>query len=107
VDIEPLAHLYKTQVFQLAEHLGVIPEILQRAPCPDTYSAPVTDEEWFFRMPFKTLDLLLYAWENKLELAPVGQAMGLSEDQVKRAFRDFASKYRTTEHLRHFPPSLP
>ena len=53
VDIEPIAHLYKTQVFQLAEHVGVIPEIIGRAPCPDTYSAPVTDEEWYFRMPFK------------------------------------------------------
>jgi NAD+ synthase len=107
VDIEPLSHLYKSQVFQLAAHLDVIPEILSRPPCPDTYSAPVTDEEWFFRMPFKTLDLLLYAWENKLDLLSVRQVMGLSEDQVRRAFRDFASKHRATEHLRHFPPSLP
>lgn len=107
VDIEPIAHLYKDQVFQLARHLGVIPEILDRAPCPDTYSAPVTDEEWFFRMPFKTLDLLLYAWENKSDIADVCRVMELREDQVKRAFRDFDSKYRTTEHLRHFPPSLP
>ncbi len=107
VDIEPIAHLYKDQVFQLARHLGVVPEILDRAPCPDTYSAPVTDEEWFFRMPFKTLDLLLCAWENKVDIAEVGRVMELREDQVKRAFRDFDSKYRTTEHLRHFPPSLP
>jgi NAD+ synthase len=107
VDIEPIAHLYKSQVFQLAEYLGVIPEILDRAPCPDTYSAPVTDEEWFFRMPFKTLDLLLYAWENGTDLALVCQVMGLSEDQVGRAYRDFASKHRATEHLRNFPPSLP
>ena len=107
VDIEPIAHLYKDQVFQLARHLGVIPEILDRAPCPDTYSAPVTDEEWFFRMPFKTLDLLLYAWETKADIADVCRVMELREDQVKRAFRDFDSKYRTTEHLRHFPPSLP
>jgi NAD+ synthase len=90
VDIEPIAHLYKDQVFQLAAHLGVIPEIIGRAPCPDTYSAPVTDEEWFFRMPFKVLDLLLYAWENKLEIAEVCRVMELKEDQVKRAFRDFA-----------------
>lgn len=107
VDIEPIAHLYKTQVFQLAELLGVIPEILGRAPCPDTYSAPVSDEEWFFRMPFKTLDLLLYAWENKVDLAEICRAMELAEDQVKRAFRDFAGKHRATEHLRQFPPSLP
>ncbi len=106
VDIEPIAHLFKNQVFQLAEHMGVIPEILQRAPCPDTYSAPVTDEEWFFRMPFETLDLLLYAWENKVDLADVCRVMGLTEEQIKRAFRDFSSKYHTTEHLRRFPPSL-
>ncbi len=106
VDIEPIAHLFKNQVFQLAEHLGVIPEILQRAPCPDTYSAPVTDEEWFFRMPFKTLDLLLYAWEKKVNVPEVCQVMELTEAQVKRAFRDFTSKYNTTEHLRRFPPSL-
>jgi NAD+ synthase len=106
VDIEPIAHLYKTQVFRLAESVGVIPEILGRAPCPDTYSAPVTDEEWFFRMPFETLDLLLHAWENKLDVAEVGRVMGLTEDQIRRAFRDFASKHRATEHLRQFPPSL-
>ena len=107
VDIEPIAHLYKDQVFQLAEHTGVIPEIIARAPCPDTYSAPVTDEEWYFRMPFKQLDLLLYAWENKVDLPEVCRIMELREEQVKRVFRDFASKHRTTEHLRQFPPSLP
>jgi NAD+ synthase len=107
VDIEPIAHLYKNQVFQLAEHLGVIPEILNRAPCPDTYSAPVTDEEWFFRMPFETLDLLLVAWEKSVDIPEVCRVMGLTEEQVRRAFRDFASKHKTTEHLRQFPPSLP
>ncbi|HSA96104.1 MAG TPA: NAD(+) synthase [Acidobacteriota bacterium] len=106
VDIEPIAHLYKNQVFQLARHMGVIPEIISRAPCPDTYSAPVTDEEWYFRLPFDQLDLLLCAWENKVEVSEVCRVMALREDQVKRVFRDFASKHKTTEHLRQFPPSL-
>ncbi len=106
VDIEPIAHLFKTQVRRLAAHLGVIPEIVDRAPCPDTYSAPVTDEEWYFRMPFERLDLLLYAWENKVPVPEICAAMELAEDQVKRAFRDFASKHSATEHLRRFPPSL-
>ena len=107
VDIEPIAHLYKNQIFQLAEYIGVIPEIISRAPCPDTYSAPVTDEEWFFRMPFKQLDQLLYAWENKVDIPEICRVMELTEEQVKRVFRDFASKHKTTEHLRQFPPSLP
>jgi len=106
VDIEPIAHLYKTQVRELAAHLGVIPEIIGRAPCPDTYSAPVTDEEWYFRMPFETLDLLLCAWENEVPIPETSRVMGLGEDQVKRAFRDFASKHKTTEHLRRLPPEL-
>jgi NAD+ synthase len=106
VDIEPIAHLYKIQVFRLAERLGVIEEIRSRAPSPDTFSFEVTDEEFYFRMPFETLDLLLYAWENDVPVADVSAVMGLSEEQVGRAFRDFRSKYRATEHLRVLPPSL-
>ena len=106
VDIEPIAHLFKTQVRALAAYMDVIPEIVGRAPCPDTYSAPVTDEEWYFRMPFDVLDLLLFAWENKVPVPEICRVMGLTEDQVKRAFRDFTSKYNTTEHLRRLPPAL-
>ena len=106
VDIEPIAHLYKDQVYQLARHLGVIEEILQRAPCPDTYSAPVTDEEWYFRMPYRQLDLLLYAWVNQVDMQEVCQVMALSEEQVKRAFRDFNGKFKATRHLNQVPPTL-
>jgi NAD+ synthase len=107
VDIEPIAHLYKAQVFQLAEYVGVIPEIIGRSPCPDTYSAPVTDEEWFFRMPIGVLDLLLYAWENKTAIPDISRALGLTDEQIRRAFRDFTGKNHTTEHLRQLPPMLP
>jgi NAD+ synthase len=106
VDIEPIVHLYKNQVFQLARHLGVIPAILDRAPCPDTYSAPVTDEEWFFRMPLEQLDLLLYAWENEIEEAEVCRVTGLAAGQVGRAFRDFDSKHSAARHMDRMPPSL-
>lgn len=106
VDIEPIAHLYKNQVFQLAEHLGVIKEIINRAPCPDTYSAPVTDEEWYFRMPYSVLDLLLYAWEHKTDVRDVCAVMQLKEEQVNRVFRDFTNKHNATLHLNEVPPTL-
>ena len=106
VDIEPLAHLFKAQVFQLSEYAGVIKEILERKPCPDTYSAPVTDEEWYFRMPYSILDLLLYAWERKVATAEVSNVMGLTDAQVNRAFRDFTSKHNATQHLNEMPPTL-
>lgn len=104
VDIEPIEHLYKTQVYQMAKYLGIIKEIVDRAPSPDTFSLVVSDEEFYFRMPYDILDPLLYAWENEIEISEVCEALDLEEQQVKRAFRDFTGKYNATEHLRQLPP---
>lgn len=106
VDIEPIAHLYKFQVFRLAGYMDVIEEIRRRTPSPDTFSSVVSDEEFFFRIPFDKLDLLLYAWENKVPVEVVCRVMELTEEQVNRAFRDFNAKFSATEHLRILPPSL-
>lgn len=105
VDIEPLAHLYKMQVYQLSEYLGVNREIIEREPTPDTYSFSQSDEEFYFRMPYNILDLLLYAWDNRVPIAEVCQAMSLTEDQIKRAFRDFTAKANATRHLHTMPPT--
>jgi NAD+ synthase len=107
VDIEPLAHLYKTQVYALSSHLGVIPEILGRAPSPDTFSIPVSDEEFFFRMPYDKLDLLLYAWEHQVPAGVTGGVMGFEEAQVRRVFRDFTTKHASTELARIPPLTVP
>ena len=104
-DIQPLAHLYKTQVYQLAEYLGVPEEIRRRPPTTDTYSAHSTQEEFFFRLPFKTMDLLWFAKENNLPVNEVAQVMGLSEIQIQRVYSDLSRKQRTTEYLR-MPPVL-
>jgi NAD+ synthase len=106
VDIDPIAHLYKTQVYQLSEHSNIIEEIRQRAPSPDTYSLELSDEEFYFRIPYDKLDLLLYAWENKIAVEEVCRVMDLTEEQVNRAFRDFSAKQRATQHLRTLPPGL-
>jgi NAD+ synthase len=106
VDIEPLCHLYKTQVYQLSAHLGVPEEILKRTPSPDTFSLPVSDEEFFFRIPYKTLDLLMYAWEKGISETVVAKEMDLSVEQVSRAFQDFAVKKKRTDHLRVMPPQM-
>lgn len=106
VDIEPLAHLYKTQAFQLSRHLGVVEEIINRPPSPDTYSLPVSDKEFYFRMDYELLDLLLYAYENEVPMKQITSMLGLKEEQVNRVFRDFKAKERATWHLREMPPTL-
>ena len=105
-DIEPFTHLYKNQIYQLSEYLKVIPEIIDRQPSPDTFSLPVSDQEFFFRIPFDKLDYLLYAWEHKIAKNDVANVLDISEDAVERAYKDFASKYRATAHLREGPHTL-
>lgn len=103
VDIKALGHLYKTQVYQLARHLGVAEEIQKRPPTSDTYSAMCTQEEFFFRLPFETMDLLWFGLENKVAISKVAEVMSLTEAQVQRVFEDLKAKHRTTEYLR-MPP---
>jgi NAD+ synthase len=106
VDVEPIVHLYKMQVYQLAEYLKITPEIIEASPSPDTFSFAVTDEEMYFRIPYNILDLLLYAWENKIPISEVSTAMNLTEYQIQTAFRDMTSKYNATKRLRLPPQGL-
>lgn len=105
-DIEPFTHLYKNHIYQLSEHLGIIREIIDRPPSPDTFSLPVSDQEFFFRIAFDKLDHLLYAWEHEVPVKEVAEVLDLSEDAVGRAFNDFASKFRATAHLREVARAL-
>ncbi|MGA2662470.1 MAG: NAD(+) synthase [Verrucomicrobiota bacterium] len=107
VDVKVLGHLYKTQIYQLAEHLGVPEEIRRRPPTSDTYSAPCDQQEFFFRLPFAVLDLLWFAMEHDVPIPEVATTMGLTETQVSRAFADLIRKGRSTEFLRMPPIPIP
>jgi NAD+ synthase len=104
-DLKPIAHLYKSQVYQLAEFLEVPETIRMRPPTTDTYSLPQTQEEFYFSLPYDQMDLCLYARNTGIEAADVGAALGLSEQQVERVFRDIDSKRRASRYL-HLAPQL-
>ena len=104
-DVKPIAHLYKTQVYELAEFLGVPAEIRSRAPTTDTYSLPQTQEEFYFSLPTATLDLVLYAHNLGLNPAAVAAELRRTPDQAARALRDIDQKRAATKYL-HLPPLL-
>lgn len=106
VDVQPIVHLFKTQVYRLAAFLGVPDEIRLRPPTSDTYAAGSTQEEFFFRLPFATMDLLWSAQERGVPIEDVARESGLTVEQVQRAFRDFERKRRTTAYLRMEPAAL-
>jgi NAD+ synthase len=106
VDVQVIGHLFKTQVYQLAAYLGVPEAIQKRTPTTDTYSAPCDQQEFFYRLPFLTMDLLWFALEHGVPAAQAATVMGMTELQIQRAYDDIVRKERTTQFLRLQPPML-
>ena len=104
-DVKPIAHLYKSQVYALAAHLGVPEEIRRRPPTTDTYSLEQTQEEFYFSLPYDRMDLCLYGLNNGVAAAEVAAAAGLTEVQVERVWADIAAKRKVARYL-HAAPLL-
>lgn len=102
-DVKPIAHLFKSQVFQLAEYLGVPKDIQNRVPTTDTYSAEQTQEEFFFRLPFEVLDTIWYGWEIGIDSIGIANALNLKPEQVDNVIHDIKRKIAATEYLRMNP----
>lgn len=104
-DIKPIAHLYKSQVYQLAEYLGVPEEIRRRPPTTDTYSLSQGQDEFYFSLPHDKMDLCLYAKNNSIDPAQVAEALDLKVEIIQRIFKDIDQKRSTTAYL-HLSPVL-
>lgn len=98
-DLKPIAHLYKTQVNQLAKWLGLPSEVCERPPTTDTFSLPQSQEEFFFSVPLGTLDLCLYGLNNGVPAQQVADVTGMTPDDVELVFKDIKSKRRGTTYL--------
>jgi NAD+ synthase len=104
-DLKPIAHLYKSQVYQLADYLGVPEEIRARPPTTDTYSLAQTQEEFYFGISLRKLDLCVYGLDHGVCVEDIAPAVGLTPEQVAEVYRDIAGKRRTTRY-QHEPPML-
>jgi NAD+ synthase len=104
-DLKPIAHLYKTQVYQLAEYLGIPKDIRSRPPTTDTYSMSQSQEEFYFSLPYDKMDLCLYGRNHGVPAADVARVAGLTAEQVDTAYRDIASKRKGTRY-QHLKPLL-
>ena len=98
-DVKPIAHLYKTQVYAMARHLGLPNEICSRPPTTDTYSMPQSQEEFYFSLPYDKMDLCLYGLNHGFSPEQVAPAAELTPQQVQWVYDDIEQKRRTTKYL--------
>ena len=104
-DIKPIAHLYKTQVYQIAEYLGIPEEIRKRPPTTDTYSMPQSQEEFYFSLPYYKMDICLFGKNNNKPMEEVAEAAEITVEQLKKVYNDIDQKRKTTSYL-HLGPQL-
>ena len=104
-DVKPIAHLYKTQIYQLAEYYKIPEIIVNNPPTTDTYSMPQSQEEFFFSVPYDIIDFCLYCYNNDVSPERASKAISLDVDQVKRVYADIQNKRRSSRYL-HLSPQL-
>jgi len=98
-DVKPIAHLYKTQVYAMARHLKLPEEICSATPTTDTYSLAQGQDEFYFALPYRQMDLALWALNHGLPAAELGQVLGLDSARAERIYADIQAKRRTTRYL--------
>ena len=104
-DVKPIAHLYKSQVYQLADYLEMPESVRRRLPTTDTYSMPQGQDEFYFALPYEPMDLCLYGKNHALDPEAVASAAGLTREKVQFVWEDIDRKRSTTRYL-HLPPLL-
>ena len=104
-DLKPIAHMYKSQVYELGRFLGLPGEILSARPTTDTYSLEEGQDEFYFSLPYEMMDIVLFGANNGKSIEEVSRETGISVDRVRRAFDDIHRKRKGTRRL-HLKPLL-
>lgn len=105
-DVKPIAHLYKTQVYALARHLGLPARVCEAQPTTDTYSLEQGQDEFYFSLPYHAMDLALWALDHGVAAADLAPALGLAPEQAEAVYADIAAKRRTTRYQHRAPVLL-
>jgi len=104
-DVKPIAHLYKSQVYGMARFLGLPDRVCEAIPTTDTYSLPQGQDEFYFALPHRSMDLALWALNHDVPAAELGRVLEIDEARAQAVYDDIKTKRRTTEYL-HRPPVL-
>lgn len=98
-DIKPIAHLYKSQVYAMARHLALPDRICDATPTTDTYSLPQGQDEFYFALPYREMDLALWAHDHGTPPAELARVLGIDERRAQHIYTDIDAKRRATQYL--------
>jgi NAD+ synthase len=104
-DVKPIAHLYKSQVYALARHLGLPERVCAAVPTTDTYSLAQGQDEFYFALPYREMDLALWALNHGVPAAELARVLSITPQRAQFIYDDILAKRRTTQYM-HLRPVL-
>ena len=105
-DIEPLVHLYKTQIYQIANFLKLPEEIINQDASPDVWSFKTSDEEFFYAVPYNIVDLILYGREKNLSINEIIKFSNLESEKIEKLIQFQNQKQNKSQTMREKPHSI-
>jgi len=102
-DVKPIAHLYKSQVYAMARHLGLPERVCAAVPTTDTYSLSQGQDEFYFALPYREMDLALWALNHGVPAAELGRVLSISPQRAQFVYDDILAKRRTTQYMHRRP----
>jgi len=96
-DISPLMDLYKTQVRQLALHIGVPEELALKPSTPALWPGHLAEEE--LGIKYEMLDLVLFGLEHFMTTEDIAKQLNLPVKLVD----NLKKRWLATEHKRRLP----
>ena len=102
-DVKPIAHLYKTQVYRMARHLGLPATICDAVPTTDTYSLWQGQDEFYYALPYQQMDYALWARNHGVPAAELASYLNISPERAEHVYKDIDVKRVGTRYLHRRP----
>lgn len=99
-DLEPIRHLFKTNVYELGKHLNIIPSVMQRNPSADLWEGQTDEKEFGFS--YMEADQVLYLYFDRHMNEADIERMGYKNTAEILSF----SKKNKFKHLTPYLPGM-
>jgi NAD+ synthase len=96
-DVAPIGDMYKTQVTQLAEKLGLPNDLIQKPPTAGLVAGQIDQDE--LGLDYDTIDKILFGLERSMSESKIASILNIPEDEIKK----ISTRVTSNRHKRKFP----
>jgi len=99
-DFEPIAHLFKTQVFKLSEYLKIPEKMISKPPSPDLL--PGITDEFAMGLNYEMIDKVLFRFLNGEKPETISNELNLEKKLIDNLYEAYINSY----YMRTLSPNL-